>query len=447
MNNNSFECTLETITPVHIGSGEEYVNGFDIINNKLINIKSVFNHFSSNQSSMSEITEAIEKKQLKDFLDKHNDEVKKYFLAEPRIPDEIGGKNIKKHISNVHNKLYIPGSSIKGSIRTVLIKEEVEKLGIINRSYLMNNRFSKPQNADNNLLKEVVGEDPNHNLLRMLQISDTKQIEFKKIYKLKVFGSNKTESFYEMIPEGTKTNFSIKIDNFLSEKTDYYFKGKIDFYSILDKINNNSVKILEEHLCFEKNLEEKLNYNIIANQFDSLENNEAIINIGAASGYLGITGDLIGNNKTRDIREKYNLAKNRTDFDFPKTRRLINVDGKWLAPGWVKIKIEGLERKELDLKINVPDKKLKLSKKFKKHKIDLKVGDIVKGKVKNIMPYGAFVEIAPGKDGLIHISQISHEHVDEISHFLYVGQEVEVKVIEIKKDGKIDLSKKLADNK
>jgi polyribonucleotide nucleotidyltransferase len=58
------------------------------------------------------------------------------------------------------------------------------------------------------------------------------------------------------------------------------------------------------------------------------------------------------------------------------------------------------------------------------------------------MDFGAFVSILPGKDGLVHISQISNERVNQVSDELQEGQTVKVKVLEIDKQGRIRLSMK-----
>ncbi len=72
------------------------------------------------------------------------------------------------------------------------------------------------------------------------------------------------------------------------------------------------------------------------------------------------------------------------------------------------------------------------------------VGEIYEGKVKSIMPFGAFIEFLPGKDGLLHISEIKWERVDNIDGILEVGEEVKVKLIDIdKKTGKFRLSRKV----
>jgi polyribonucleotide nucleotidyltransferase len=76
---------------------------------------------------------------------------------------------------------------------------------------------------------------------------------------------------------------------------------------------------------------------------------------------------------------------------------------------------------------------------------EVEVGKIYEGKVVRLMDFGAFVTILPGKDGLVHISQISDEHVDKVSDRLNEGDVVKVKVLEIDRQGRVRLSIKEAE--
>ena len=70
-------------------------------------------------------------------------------------------------------------------------------------------------------------------------------------------------------------------------------------------------------------------------------------------------------------------------------------------------------------------------------------GEIYKGKVKTITPYGAFVEIMPGKDGLLHISEIEHRRLEKVEEVLKEGDVIEVKLLAVdEKNGKLKLSRK-----
>ncbi|MCF7969915.1 MAG: polyribonucleotide nucleotidyltransferase [Methylococcaceae bacterium] len=76
---------------------------------------------------------------------------------------------------------------------------------------------------------------------------------------------------------------------------------------------------------------------------------------------------------------------------------------------------------------------------------EVEVGKIYEGKVARLMDFGAFVTILPGKDGLVHISQITDEHVDKVSDKLKEGDVVKVKVLEIDRQGRVRLSMKEVD--
>ena len=73
---------------------------------------------------------------------------------------------------------------------------------------------------------------------------------------------------------------------------------------------------------------------------------------------------------------------------------------------------------------------------------EIEVGKVYTGKVARIADFGAFVEVLPGKDGLVHISQIAHERVAKVTDYLSEGQEVQVKVMEIDRQNRVRLSMK-----
>jgi len=71
---------------------------------------------------------------------------------------------------------------------------------------------------------------------------------------------------------------------------------------------------------------------------------------------------------------------------------------------------------------------------------EAEVGAVYKGTVARIVDFGAFVNILPGKDGLVHISQIANERVENVSDHLSEGQEIDVKVLDVDQRGRIKLS-------
>ena len=76
--------------------------------------------------------------------------------------------------------------------------------------------------------------------------------------------------------------------------------------------------------------------------------------------------------------------------------------------------------------------------------MSIEVGNKLKGKVTGIKKFGAFVELPEGKSGLVHISEVADNYVENVEDHLSVGDEVEVKVLSIADDGKISLSIKKA---
>ena len=76
---------------------------------------------------------------------------------------------------------------------------------------------------------------------------------------------------------------------------------------------------------------------------------------------------------------------------------------------------------------------------------DVEPGQILTGKVVRIMPFGAFVELKPKKDGMVHISRLSDRRVEKVEDVVNIGDRVTVKVLDIDKMGKISLSMKPGD--
>ena len=129
-----------------------------------------------------------------------------------------------------------------------------------------------------------------------------------------------------------------------------------------------------------------------------------------------------------------------------KIRDLIGPGGKVIralsADYGVKIDVED----NGTVQVFAPDTEVahQVEKEIKGITADPEVGMIYNGKVVRIMDYGAFVEILPGVDGLVHISELDNRRVDKVTDILNEGEEVRVKVLDIDQRGKIRLSRKAA---
>ncbi len=108
----------------------------------------------------------------------------------------------------------------------------------------------------------------------------------------------------------------------------------------------------------------------------------------------------------------------------------------------VEVLIKDINGEKIALSLKFPEKNpwLNASEKFA-------VGSVVEGRVARMTDFGAFVELEPGVDALLHVSQISRDHVDKPSDVLKVGQEITAKVVDFNEDGrKISLSMKALEN-
>jgi polyribonucleotide nucleotidyltransferase len=133
-----------------------------------------------------------------------------------------------------------------------------------------------------------------------------------------------------------------------------------------------------------------------------------------------------------------------TTIDVDKIREVIGPGGKMInkiiAETGVKIDIEE------DGKVFVVSPDVEKAKKalaiIEGIAKDAEVGAVYLGKVQRIMPFGAFVEFLPGKEGLVHISKLDVKRVEKVEDVVKIGDEIMVKVIEIDKQGRINLSRK-----
>ena len=143
----------------------------------------------------------------------------------------------------------------------------------------------------------------------------------------------------------------------------------------------------------------------------------------------------------RDHMSKYAPKITRFMINPDKIREVIGPGGKMInkiiAETGVKIDIEDDGR----VYISTPDEEASKRAHSMIEGIakDPQVGDVFKGKVVRIMQFGAFVEFAPGKDGLVHISKLADKRVDKVEDVVNIGDELEVRVAEIDSQGRINL--------
>ena len=148
--------------------------------------------------------------------------------------------------------------------------------------------------------------------------------------------------------------------------------------------------------------------------------------------------------KPRDEISKYAPSIINTTINVDKIRDVIGPGGKMINKiiGETGVKIDIEEDGRVFIYSNNTENGKKALKMIEDIAKDVEVGEIVEGTVTRIMPFGAFIEVPGGKEGLLHISKISKERIEKVEDVLKVGDVVKVKVTQIDEQGKINLSKK-----
>ena len=148
--------------------------------------------------------------------------------------------------------------------------------------------------------------------------------------------------------------------------------------------------------------------------------------------------------KPRDHISKYAPSIINTTINVDKIRDVIGPGGKMINKiiGETGVKIDIEEDGRVFIYSNDTENGKKALKMIEDIAKDVEVGEIVEGTVTRIMPFGAFIEVPGGKEGLLHISKISKERIEKVEDVLKVGDIVTVKVYEIDDQGRINLTKK-----
>ena len=142
---------------------------------------------------------------------------------------------------------------------------------------------------------------------------------------------------------------------------------------------------------------------------------------------------------------KYAPRVTEIHIDVDKIRNVIGPGGKMIkaltAETNTQIDVQD-DGTVLVTAVNVQDSERAIAK-IKELTRDVEVGVVYKGRVTRIMNFGAFVEVLAGKEGLCHISQLAKERVARVEDVVQVGDEIDVKVVEIDRQGRVNVSHKV----
>ena len=231
-------------------------------------------------------------------------------------------------------------------------------------------------------------------------------------------------------PDEAVLNIGYKADGILTSNE--YSNTPVDLTTVISVGDELTVKVLKVNdgegqvaLSYKKLAAEKANKRIE----EAFENKEVLkapvvqilkggLSVDVEGGRVFIPASLVSDAFERDLDKYLNQEIEFVVTEFnPKKRRIIG------------------DRKQLIVAEKEAAKKALFER--------INVGDVVEGVVKSVVDFGAFVELAPGIDALLHVSQISREHVAKPSDVLTIGQEIQAKVVDFNgEDKKISLSMK-----
>ena len=373
----TYVCRLEALAPVHVGSGETLKKDFDFF------IQNGKAHLVSSAKIMTEVaklgpekinafTTAMDGGKAGEWLRQHGIRVKTLARESCPLPGGKDPREIRAQIKDGFGNPYLPGSSIKGALRTAVIR----------KLFTASNVNLKTQSNDKEICKDVLGKDAKLNLMRCLAVgdfaltkSDQTAVNNTLVYRLDSPGSGKM-SPKQIGPPKKKFDMqiciqhflpaaicsgNISVNNFLSAKDRehdcFKFKAHIDLPWLIHACRELAAHTIETELSFFKDKTGKpvqgiVNfYKALQEKQNQLEDNEIIIQMAWGAGWRGMTGQLLEENDlTPQLRGKLKLASKYKDaFPFPKSRRIVTVNGREMPLGWVKLSFlskEELRKKE-----------------------------------------------------------------------------------------------------
>ena len=378
---------LETIGPVHIGSGEtlNHIDGFYAKGRWYrIDLDKVLAHPNVNLNALtSEMSQSDFR--WKRYLQQQNmnpSELSVYSSLCTQSPETT---DIREAIKSIGHRPYIPGSSIKGAMRTMLLSDMVnndeneqlfnESSAHLNRKIEEGSRGNPRRDTPAKLIEgNAFGKDPNHDMLRALQVGDTDPLESKMLaiemawtvtlnnnnqLVQKIDNGTEYKNFVEVIQAKQQLTFSLKIDEWL-------FRKREKTILKISDMQENTLKEIADVCNFEANVLMQSEQNFyeyyglteIANLYDSLidlnnrlkEEGAFMLQIGWGTGYHAntVTSSFTDGDKAlvdmMRLRERFKLGGSHSqngqydEREFPKTRRILYRGENPIAPlGWVKI--------------------------------------------------------------------------------------------------------------
>lgn len=337
--NRSLRLEITGISPVFIGSGDLYSQLDYIVEDQkvhLLNFNSLLSEIPLNliddltKNILDNFSNNRWEGDVKTFLEEYDLDWKKHVKQSHDLIGEIGKNELHQFIKT-SDRLYIPGSSVKGAIRTCILF-----------SILKNNPTFRNREESNLLryfndrnIRQLIGTSAKEDLLRALIVSDlhlSDPTNNTKIVESSVYHLENKEStipiFYEVLDKGFRGSGSIKIDKNLIEsnvlKTQYF---DLTTSSLVEAVNEFSQKIITHELkTFQSQKDDNLSqivsfYSSLDHQLKDLGKNECVLRLGQGSSVLAVTLFLNFQDNKRIVQKYRNLETIRFNTPDKRDRR------------------------------------------------------------------------------------------------------------------------------
>ncbi len=361
----AYKLTLQTLTPIHIGDGEELRHGFDFVikgnrtwrlNEDAI-LDAKWKAMGLDQPGRRRYPLPGEVLTERDFENRH---LFRYVMrGAPR--SRRADARLKTFIKDYEDRPYIPGSSLKGALRTALAWTGWNEINPRLDRRAIGNRRSW---AGQPLERKLFGKDPNHDLLRALQVSDLhgdlNPSEALAVVNAQVLTRGSLQSPIELealLPNRTLIG-TVTIEDYLfspqAERELRLGRRKRWLDDLMVRVQEHSKARLEKRLLpwFEgvKSAEKVANF--YRQLYDlNLASNQALVQIGWGSGWDGKTfwthlqeDEYLFEKLMRDFRLQHRRGRNAAPSkakDFPISRRVVVSKGRIAAPfGWAVLTLE-----------------------------------------------------------------------------------------------------------
>lgn len=384
----NYKVTITTLTPLHIGTGQELLNLYDLkqdANQKQtyrLNVDTILDEaLTRNNAKMDQRILSLKPAELVTVDELHqHPEFSTYLLkGTPR------SGQVKEQVKNVWGQLYLPGSSLKGALRTVIARSLANQF----RGQLQISDRARDKTADDLIEQRIFGRNPNYDLLRALQVADSQPVatapELINVSVVKK-GTAQAPIDVEAIPRQTTFETTIRLEEYLYKEVGPVVQldnrqwghpvEKLGWMPEQTKVLRNlpvaarnvAQRRFKQELAYFQSVNLKKPaeiYNVWLNSLSVMKGTQSFyLQLGWAGGWdnktLGaeiIAQDRQGNfdpDKFAEVRNNFRLGKPpkgaqswraRSGDVFPASRRLrVNGRDEPIEPlGWVEVRLEKIE--------------------------------------------------------------------------------------------------------